>query len=181
MSSTRLPHRGKGLPEMSEFSKSLEHGGLSIWSQNAGVTYNAQQEDEKRHRVAESLPGTLVLWSIPFPVRSKNMQTQMISIRNNFSENPSGRYVTDGPNSGERFRDEWLLPALRNGVVVTVNLDGALGYGSSFLEEAFGGLVRAGFKYADLRAKLEIQSKLTVYKNRVWRYIQEESQRQHGA
>jgi hypothetical protein len=109
------------------------------------------------------------------------MQTQMISIRNNFSENPSGRYVTDGPNSGERFRDEWLLPALRNGAVVTVNLDGALGYGSSFLEEAFGGLVRAGFKYADLRAKLEIQSKLTVYKNRVWRYIQEESQRQHGA
>jgi hypothetical protein len=105
----------------------------------------------------------------------------MISVRNNFSENPSGRYLTDGPNSGQRFRDEWLLPALKANEKVTVDLDGALGYGSSFLEEAFGGLVRAGFKYAELRRKLEIESKLAVYKSRVWRYIQEESLRKFGA
>jgi hypothetical protein len=79
MTSTRLPHRGKGLPEMLEFSQNLRKGGLSIWSQNGGVTYNASLEDEKRHRVSESLPGTLVLWSIPFRQEQQNANANDIS------------------------------------------------------------------------------------------------------
>ena len=109
------------------------------------------------------------------------MHNHMISVLRNFSENPAGRYVTDGPNSGERFRDELLLPALRENTRVTVDLDGALGFGSSFLEEAFGGLVRAGFRAKDLHEKLEILTKVSTYKNRVWRYIDEESKRTFGA
>jgi hypothetical protein len=102
---------------------------------------------------------------------------QMISVIEQFSENPAGRYVTDGPNSGERFRDEVLAPALNSSDKVKVNLDGVLGYGSSFLEEAFGGLVRLGFTFSDLKNKLEIISSLKTYEQRVWRYIEEESLR----
>jgi hypothetical protein len=109
------------------------------------------------------------------------MSEQMISVLSNFSENPSGRYRKDGPFSGERFRDDFLLPLLNKGEKVTVNLDGALGYGSSFLEEAFGGLVRKGFPSKVLHEKLVIESRLATYRNRVWRYIDEESKRKFGA
>ncbi len=65
-----------------------------------------------------------------------------INIANDYTKFPAGRYVEDGPFSGERFRKEILLPALEEGEKVIVELDGAMGYGSSFLDEAFGGLVR---------------------------------------
>jgi hypothetical protein len=51
---------------------------------------------------------------------------------------PAGRNRSDGPYSGEFLRDEKLLPVLAQDKVI-VDLDGTLGYGSSFLEEAFGG------------------------------------------
>ncbi|HHW4136600.1 TPA: STAS-like domain-containing protein [Yersinia enterocolitica] len=59
-----------------------------------------------------------------------------------FSKFPGPRYISLGEFSGEEFRDEYLIPALEKYDEVTVNLDGVFGYGSSFLEEAFGGLVR---------------------------------------
>lgn len=65
-----------------------------------------------------------------------------ISVARDFSRFPAGRYYSDGPFSGERFRMEVLLPALKEAETVVVDLDGVSGYGSSFLEEAFGGLVR---------------------------------------
>lgn len=71
--------------------------------------------------------------------------TKMIDIAKDFSPYPAGRYHDDGPFSGEKFRDEYLRPVLESGEKAVINLDGARGYGSSFLEEAFGGLVRAGF------------------------------------
>lgn len=75
-SSTQLPHRGNGLPEMLEFSHSLKSGGLSIWSEKGGLTYNPQVHDkskrEVRHHVDQRLPGTLVLWSIPFRKEQEN-------------------------------------------------------------------------------------------------------------
>ena len=67
---------------------------------------------------------------------------KQIDISKNFSDVPAGRYKKDGPNSGERFRNDFLMPALQAGEKVEVILDGAEGYGSSFLEEAFGGLIR---------------------------------------
>ncbi len=69
-------------------------------------------------------------------------KTVTISIASAFSRVPAGRFRTDGPYSGERFRDDFLLPPLIDGQQVIVDFDGARGYGSSFLEEAFGGLVR---------------------------------------
>ena len=59
---------------------------------------------------------------------------------------PGGRYETDGPYSGEFFRENHLLPALRNaishGTILEVELDGVPNYGVSFLEECFGGLIQ---------------------------------------
>lgn len=101
------------------------------------------------------------------------METMNISIARQFSETPAGRYVSDGPASGQRFREEVLLPALRAGKNISIDLDGAVGFGSSFLEEAFGGLVRAGFQARDLRNRLTILSGLQAYRDRVWRYIDE--------
>lgn len=68
--------------------------------------------------------------------------TVKINIARDFSRLPAGRFRSDGPYSGERFRDDWLRKPLTAGSAVEVVFDGARGYGSSFLEEAFGGLVR---------------------------------------
>jgi len=64
-----------------------------------------------------------------------------------------------------------LIPALKEYEKVIVDLDGTSGYGSSFLEEAFGGLVRKGFTSAALAEKLTIQSSRQSYASRVWNYI----------
>ncbi|SBS65544.1 STAS-like domain-containing protein [Vibrio atlanticus] len=60
-----------------------------------------------------------------------------------FTKYPGPRYIKLGANSGEEFREEHLIKKLKQDPEVIVNLDGVLGYGSSFLEEIFGGVVRA--------------------------------------
>lgn len=50
--------------------------------------------------------------------------------------------MKNGDTSGEAFREKNLLPPLLAGESITVELDGTIGYGSSFLEEAFGGVAR---------------------------------------
>ena len=100
-----------------------------------------------------------------------------ISVAKEYSDEPAGRYPSDGSFSGERFRKELLVPALKGHEHVTVDFDGTEGYGSSFLEEAFGGLVRDGFAPAQLRKQLEIHSKEdpTVIEE-IWGYIDEAAQ-----
>lgn len=71
-------------------------------------------------------------------------EPNVINVANDFSMYPGGRYLTDGDGNGTDFRERFLRPALATGKPVTVVLDGAYGYPSSFLEEAFGGLVRQG-------------------------------------
>lgn len=58
-----------------------------------------------------------------------------------FTKFPGPRYKKYGANSGEEFRDSVLLPALQSDHELVVILDGVRGFGSSFLEEAFGGLI----------------------------------------
>jgi hypothetical protein len=67
---------------------------------------------------------------------------KVINIAKEFSAYPVGRFYTDGPDSGERFREELLMPALEEFPQVQIEIGGTEGYGSSFLEEAFGGAVR---------------------------------------
>lgn len=102
------------------------------------------------------------------------MKKILISVAKQFSETPSGRYLTDGPFSGERFRDELLYPNLMKFDSVEIDLDGTLGYGSSFLEEAFGGLIREKKISLDvLKQKLHINSSRKLYQERIWNYIED--------
>lgn len=68
--------------------------------------------------------------------------THTINIARDYTRFPGGRYPEDGPGNGTTFREKFLLPAMQSGEAIIVELDGAAGYPSSFLEEAFGGLVR---------------------------------------
>lgn len=84
--------------------------------------------------------------------------TKTISVASDFNPFPFGRYPSHGEWNGQRFRDEWLVPALKSAEAVEVDLDGARGLSPSFLEEAFGGLVRVGFAAKDLQNRLRIKS-----------------------
>ena len=70
----------------------------------------------------------------------------VLNIAKDFSPVPIGRYRNDGPTSGEVFREDLLKPRLAEAVSsnqqLEVNFDGMRGLSASFLEEAFGGLVR---------------------------------------
>lgn len=102
------------------------------------------------------------------------MAESMIQIASDFSRFPGGRYASDGPHSGELFRTSILEPALRKYEKVVVVLDGVVGLPASFLEEAFGGLIRDGFSLADLSSRLEIKAatkRLQRYPSQIWGYI----------
>jgi hypothetical protein len=69
-----------------------------------------------------------------------------IKISRDFTNKPGGRYIHEGPKSGEEFRETILLPAYdeainKNGQLV-VDLNDCYGLAPSFLEESFGGVVR---------------------------------------
>lgn len=75
-----------------------------------------------------------------------NWLAMVLDVVQSYTDKPGARYKSQGRFSGEEFRDEILYPkfmeAIENGEELIVNLDGGYGYGSSFLEESFGGLVR---------------------------------------
>jgi hypothetical protein len=65
--------------------------------------------------------------------------------------------------------------------VVSVILDGVAGYGSSFLEETFGGLIRRGFSVSELNDILKIIAqtpRFEHHKTNAEMYICEEGKRQ---
>ena len=71
---------------------------------------------------------------------------QVLKVATDFSDIPGPRYIREGSYSGEAFRENYLLPRLQQcietGDTLVIELDGTQGYGTSFLEEAFGGLIR---------------------------------------
>ena len=81
------------------------------------------------------------------------MQNITINIAKDFDPYPSGRTDVDGPFNGNKFRKEILEPkiksALENKKILIIDLGGLMSHGSSFFEEAFGGLIRN----SDLTAK----------------------------
>jgi hypothetical protein len=100
-----------------------------------------------------------------------------IFIGRDFSFTPMGRYYPkDGDSCGERFRTQILAPALRAGEQVEVVIDDVEGYGSSFLEEAFGGLIRVeGFTVSELKQNLKIicnNEDFKIYANLITKYIE---------
>lgn len=108
-----------------------------------------------------------------------NVKTQRINLAQDFSRFPAGRYRSDGPYSGQVFREEFLVPALkRKNQTLEVDLDGALGYGSSFLKEAFGGLVH-DFSQDELKSQLKVRASDPSLTSEVWSYIHENKRTVH--
>lgn len=92
------------------------------------------------------------------------------TIASQFSKTPGGRFRKNGPYSGEEFRDDVLRDllgtAIRNGEQLTIVLDGTAGYPSSFLEEAFGGLIRLRlFSSDEVRQHLRLRADDPTYKS----------------
>ncbi|MEC6833597.1 STAS-like domain-containing protein [Photobacterium toruni] len=92
---------------------------------------------------------------------------------------PGPRYKILGDASGEEFR-EWLIKELTHDSNITVNLDGTLGYGSSFLEEAFGGLVRAGIDHKTILNINYISEEEPDLIEEICGYIQDEIDKQNN-
>ena len=109
--------------------------------------------------------------------RDKTDQEFVLYVRE-FTLTPGPRLEDDGNFSGEEFRKRYLLPryleAVKNGGYLLVILEGTKGYASSFLEEAFGGLVREGLKRKDLKDHLRIRTEdRPWYKPEIYSYIAE--------
>lgn len=90
------------------------------------------------------------------------------SIAENFSTTPGPRFKDEGEHSGELLREEYLLDLVRDAVEnrqkLLIDLDGTHGYLTSFLEEAFGGLIRIdGFSYRDLKDAITFKSEEEPY------------------
>ena len=87
-----------------------------------------------------------------------------INIANEFSPNPAGRWPSEGPYSGQRFREEILVPALKSALAkggderVVIDLDGSVVFSGAFLGEAFGALDRVpGFPIDEALKILDIK------------------------
>jgi len=100
------------------------------------------------------------------------MREIQVNVAKDFSRFPAGRYRNDGPYSGEAFRDLMVNHLKNEQETLTIELDGALGYGSSFLEEAFGGLVRLGYQTADLLRRITLRSADDLLIREIRSYIQ---------
>ena len=80
-------------------------------------------------------------------------RTRVISVARDYSRTPGPRFAHQGPFSGELFRvklADLLLACER----IEIDLDGTVGFGSSFIEEAFGGLVRHAAELGLIAASL---------------------------
>lgn len=97
-----------------------------------------------------------------------------------FSRTPSARVAKEGRFPGTDLRSKitpFIKQALQEKNIFLIDLDGASGYGTSFLEEVFGGLIREEhFKYEELKGCLKIKSdEEPELIDEIWEYIKDAS------
>mgnify|MGYP003337759669 CR=1 FL=1 len=97
-------------------------------------------------------------------------------VSDEFYRRPLGRYKTQGTYTGEAFREGILLSKLSTlppDEKLLIDFTGVTMNGSSFLEEAFGGLVRAhGYSYEILKNKIILKfPRRPSLEEKVWQYI----------
>lgn len=63
-SRTRLSYRGKGLPEMLEFTRSHPDNDLAIYSRRGFFIFNGKTKDERKGTLQQPVVGTLVIWLV---------------------------------------------------------------------------------------------------------------------
>ena len=102
-------------------------------------------------------------------------------VSTNFSPTPGPRKILEGKFSGEEFRESCLEPKLKEAIEkntkLLIDLDGTAGFGTSFLEEAFGGLIRSSeLSPSDALKILDIQFTRPAYrryKDLIIKYIKD--------
>lgn len=105
------------------------------------------------------------------------MTDKIIRIVDEFTPYPGGRFPVGKNDSGQELREGLLWPelekAIKGGYRLIINLDGGAGFGSSFLDEAFGGLVRIHrVSRKTLSEKLRFISDEDPYcVEEIWEYI----------
>jgi len=69
-----------------------------------------------------------------------------VKIRDDYNWSTGSRLIIEGPHSGEDFRIKFFYPmiidAIASNETLTIDFDGGIGYGTSWLEEVFGGVIR---------------------------------------
>lgn len=123
------------------------------------------------------------------------METKLfkIVVADEFSKWPAGRYLSDSNASGERFRNELLIPKLKelmeynkaneNKERLYVDFNGVKMAGGSWLEEAFGGAVReSNIRPYDLFHLIEIIDHVSgnTISEKAHEYINDEIERCKG-
>ena len=111
------------------------------------------------------------------------MTEMYIDIAQKFSDSPSGRYIEDGEYCGANFLHQYLLPNIHKYTKIILDFTNVLGYGSSFLEEAFGGLVReTGMSKEEFFKHIEIKTLNDPFLlEEINQYIDEEIERERQA
>jgi len=66
-SRTRLAYRGKGLPEMVDFTKIMADSHLSIYSRGGMFSFDSRSQVETSGQLKTKLDGTLLIWSLKIP------------------------------------------------------------------------------------------------------------------
>jgi hypothetical protein len=93
------------------------------------------------------------------------MDNLILRVRD-FSITPGPREPEEGDFSGKNYREIYLKPkfneAVEKKVKLIVDLDGTIGYGTSWLEEVFGGLSRENGKEIVLK-HIEFKSEEEPY------------------
>jgi hypothetical protein len=95
-----------------------------------------------------------------------------VDVGHDFTRYPAGRDLNDGPFCGEVFRERFLQPRLDRHEKIVVKLDSALDYGSSFLEEAFGGLIRLSYPKSVVLSLIEFRTEDPILKEEILGYIE---------
>ncbi|REC88720.1 STAS-like domain-containing protein [Pantoea ananatis] len=165
--------RGKGLPSLlgaleNENILNLKiHSGIAYFEANSAGKFLFQKKNDL-------VKGT----KVTFKVTSKNFHDEpeaksiTLVLSKTLSSIPFGRYKSDSSSSGQHLREDHLVPALEKYDLVNLELDGPSTCGSSFLEEAFGGLVREhGYDIDVLLSKLNIISDKPFLTEQAIRYI----------
>jgi hypothetical protein len=111
------------------------------------------------------------------------MDAVTFKIARDFSPTPGPRYIHEGINSGELLRTSKFFDLFSNAIKenkkVIIDLDGTAGYGTSFLEEIFGGLIREQhLDYNEIIKRLTIISTEEPYlKDDIFHYLSDAHQK----
>lgn len=94
-----------------------------------------------------------------------------LDVKEVFGERLYGRFRADGNLSGERFREDFIVPLLEGGHTVDIDFSEVIATPSSFFEEAFGGLVRRSYESVEFADKIEVPEKLRSDPKKICKHL----------